>query len=393
MPKAKLADKFAALETAITDELVERNKETHTAIVALISRRHHFQIGPPGTAKSLLVSRISLRISGLGPEGHFQWLLTRYSTPEELFGPPSLKDLEQGKYKRNMTHKLPHARIAFLDEIFKGNSSILNANLSLMNERVFFDDGLPISVELSSMFAASNEMPQGEELGALWDRLHFRHEVRPVQDSGNFIKMLANPIQANPEPLISWDDLVEAQQAANKVKVPELVLEALKTLRDNLKKEGIEPTERRWVECLSIIRAEAWLHDREIADIDDMRVLRHVMWSRLEDQKIVDRSVLELANPIDKEAHDLLERVIELGEQLTKALDDADNSKAAARQCIEIHTKLGKAHTAMKDLGVRSEAAGRKSDILEELRSKVKAVAENLVKEGFGITIDVPPAT
>lgn len=378
--------KFESLEAQLGIDVLERTKEIHAACVAVVSRKHFFMIGPPGTAKSYMVRRLADRIDfGTDNEAYFQWLLTKYTTPEEVFGPPSLADLEQGHYRRNTTRKLPRSKFAFLDEIFKANSSILNALLTIMNERLFFNNGDSEEVDIASIFAASNEMPADDGLWALWDRLHFRFEVKPMQDSGNFVRMLSTVRQEVPDKVLTWDEIVAAQQEAKTVTLPSDIFEALKMLRDNLKKEGVEPTERRFNESLGIIQAEAYLDGRDTAEINDMRILRHVMWSRTEDQRIVERTVLELANPTDKEAHELMERVENLEAELMKAISSADNPKAVAKQAVEIHSKLHKAKQRMDDLEKRVKDSGRKSDILEDLNRKFVDVAKVLMKDGFGM--------
>jgi MoxR-like ATPase len=108
---------------------------------------------------------------------YFERLLTKFSTPEELFGPISLKALEQDKFQRVLTGKLPEAQFAFVDEIFKSSSAILNSLLTLINERVFHNDGAAVQCPLVTMFGASNELPEGKELEALFDRFLFRFEV------------------------------------------------------------------------------------------------------------------------------------------------------------------------------------------------------------------------
>jgi MoxR-like ATPase len=381
-----LPDKFASLEGALNIDVLERGREIHCASNALVSRRHFFMLGPPGTAKSYLVRRLVHRIDfGEDPNHYFQWLLTKYTTPEEIFGPPLLTELKKGNYIRNTNRKLPLALVALLDEIFKANSSILNALLTIMNERLFFNGADDAEVPLSSIFGMSNEMPADEGLHALWDRLHFRFEVKPVQDGGNFVAMLSTIRDPHPEPILTWDDVVQAQQEAAKVVLGPDIFESLKLLRDNLAKEGIEPTERRFMESLAIIRAEAFLNGRTHAEIDDLRVLRHVLWSRTEDQRVVERTVLELANPIDKEAHDLLERVEGLRNDLLKAVKEADNPRAVAKQAVEIHGKLHKAKQKMDDLQKRVNESGRKSDILEGLEKMFVDVAKLLMTQGFGM--------
>lgn len=380
-----LAERFDRFENILAHEIQERTREVHTAMLAILSERHHFQLGPPGTAKSLLVSRIAKRISGLGEEGYFHWLLTRYTTPEEIFGPPSLPDLREGRYYRITDRKLPVASFVFLDEIFKANSSILNANLTAMNERLFFNGDDDPQIPLITMFAASNEMPESEELSALWDRLHFRHHIKPMQESGNFMRMLVTPMEKNPEPLMDLSEIREAIGLVSHVDVPVDIFDALKTLRDSLREEGVEPTDRRWMDCLPIIRAEAFMNGRDVAEIEDMRPLMHVLWSDEIEQKTVTKHVLELANPIDREANDLLERINELDSELTVVVKDADNPKAIAKQAVEIHGKMQRAKARMDDLKERAAESGRKTPILDELHVKFVEVAKRLMSDGFGV--------
>lgn len=387
-----LPTRLAEVEARLGVDVLERPREIHAAINALVSRKHFFMVGPPGTAKSFMVRKLMDRIDMAGEpnerEAYFQWLLTKYTTPEEVFGPPSLSDLvESGVYRRNVTRKLPRANVAFLDEIFKANSAILNALLTIMNERLFFnnDDDGNESVPLSSIFAASNEMPEGDDLWAMWDRLHFRFSVKPLADSGNFVRMLSGVREAVPEKIVTWQDILTAQNEAAQVVLTDEIFEAMKTLRDLLKAQGVEPTERRFNESLDIIRAEAYLDGCAVAEIDHMRILRHVLWSLPDHQRIVERVILELANPLDKEASELLERVEGLEADLDKAIKESDNPKELGKRAVEIYAKLNKSKSAMDDLTVRCEAASRKSDELETLSTKFQSVARRLYNEAFGL--------
>lgn len=386
MTTTNTVSKFNALEAALNVEVLERPRENHAALVAILARKHFFMIGPPGTAKSYLLRRLVARIDfGDTDEAYFQWLLTKYTTPEEVFGPPSLAELEKGNYVRNTQMKLPNAKVAFLDELFKANSSILNSLLTIMNERLFFNGGITQDVGLSTIFGASNEMPEDEGLHALWDRLHFRFEVKPLQNSSSFITMLSTQVDPNPEKLLTWEDIEAAQAEVQNIKIPTDVFDAIKTLRDNLKATGVEPTERRFAESLDIARAEAYLNGRDTVEVDDLRILRNVMWSRLEDQREVERVCIALGNPIDKEAHELLERVEQLEADLKKAIAESDNPKAVAKQAVEIHSKLHKAKSKVEDLEKRAAAAGRTSETLDALNVKFVEVAKSLMKDGFGM--------
>lgn len=385
-PAQTLPEKVVALRDAIDSRLVERSKETLTAVTAVISGTHHFQLGPPGTAKSLSVRTLVDHVDfGDDAATYFEVLMTKFSTPEEVFGPVSVKGLEQDVYRRQTDGYLPTAKFAFVDEIFKANSSVLNALLWVMNERKFRNDGEIHDVPLVSLFCASNELPQGEELEALYDRIHFRHIVRPIQEQGNFIQMLKGQIAGTPTKILTIEEVIQARKDAMATNVPDDVLEALNSLRSNLRKEGIEPTDRRFAECLKIIRATAWLAGRVDADIDDMRLLRHVLWTTQDEQSTVERLVLELANPLDKEAMDLLEQVEKLATELDEVIRDADNKQVRNKKGIELHGKLERAKAELDALNKRVDKTGRKSEIVTQLEQRLLGVTRTLLKEIFRI--------
>lgn len=376
--------KFEELQTSLNWEILERYSEIHTSVIAILARKHHFQIGPPGTAKSLLVDRISKRINGLDEDGYFRWLLTNYTTPEELYGGPDFQLLrDRGIYKRVTDRKLPKARFVFLDEIFKGNSAVLNANLTAMNERMFFNHDDDPKIPLISLFAASNELPHGDELWALWDRLHFRHQISPVKETTSFVKLMSSPMEKEPEAILSLEDIEAAHKYVDDVTIGPDIIEAIKQLREDLKEEGVEPSERRWVETLPIIKAEAWFNGRDEADVEDVRPLMHVLWPVLDQQKIVKRKVLELANPVDKEASEVYDRLCELTAEFKKNLASTDNPKDRARIAVEVFSKVKKADELINKLKEEVEATGKKSEYLAGAEMKFKELGETLMKEGF----------
>src|SRR5262249_30409163 len=146
---------------------------------------------PPGTAKSMLADELCRRLEGTG---YFQWLLTKFTTPEELFGAVSLRALENDEYRRVTTLKLPEAHIAFLDEVFKANSSLLNSILPSMNERGFHNGRDVLAVPLITLFGASHELPEEDELQALYHRFLLRFVVGYIADDFRFLRLL----QGNP---------------------------------------------------------------------------------------------------------------------------------------------------------------------------------------------------
>jgi len=274
---------------------VERSETIEPLVAAVIARRHVVLIGPPGTAKSSLVRDLA---TGLGGLRFFSWLLTEFSVPEELFGPLDISALEQGQYRRLTAGKLPNAELAFIDEVFKAGPAILNTLLSVMQERLFYNDGQPTPVPLVSLIGASNETPTGEqELEALWDRFTVRLQVGYIQEPGNFVRMLTGST-GNATQVLSRADLAAAQEAAAQVSVPGAVLDMTVQLRQVLSDHGIVASDRRYKESLDLLRAVAFLDGRDEVIEDDLLILQHVLWHDPSQAAEVARLVFAVAEPL-----------------------------------------------------------------------------------------------
>jgi MoxR-like ATPase len=160
---------------------VQKQELIDLMVVAAVSQEPLLLVGPPGTAKSDLVLKFKDAL-GLDENDYFEYMLTRFTEPSEIIGPIDINLLREGRYIRREQGKLPTARLAFLDEIFKSNSAILNILLTIINERKFYQDGVPEPVRLRILFAATNEVPEQGELAALKDRFVLKVESRSVQD-------------------------------------------------------------------------------------------------------------------------------------------------------------------------------------------------------------------
>jgi len=213
--------------------LLERDDHARVLLLALLSGEHVLLIGPPGTAKSALARRVHELVGGRW----FERLVTRFTVPEELFGPLSLSALDEGRYERQTDAYLPTADVAFLDEVFKANSAILNALLGILNERVFDQGAQRVAVPLACLVAAANELPDDDGMRAFQDRFLFRCDVSPVADA-SFRTLLTLPAMQDEPPAWRFSRAVTASidQLIGRVSLSDSLIDGLVALRANLKR-------------------------------------------------------------------------------------------------------------------------------------------------------------
>jgi MoxR-like ATPase len=172
----------------LNEFFVNRAEEIDLATLCACAQEPLLFVGPPGTAKSDLVVKF-VESLGLGAGDYFEYMLTKFTEPSEILGPIDIDLLKQGRFVRRVRGKLPEVKVAFLDEIFKSNSAILNTLLTILNERKYYQDGEPVPVALKILFAATNDIPQQSELEALADRFVLKIETRPVKGT-HFTELL-----------------------------------------------------------------------------------------------------------------------------------------------------------------------------------------------------------
>jgi MoxR-like ATPase len=188
-----IRSRINALRRELGRYFVEKDELIDLMCIALVAQEPLLFVGPPGTAKSELVTKFCESL-GLEGEDYFEYMLTQFTEPSELLGPIDIGALKEGRYLRKIGGKLPLARIAFLDEIFKSNSAILNTLLTIINERKFYQDGRPQKVNLVMLYAATNHIPEFTELGALRDRFVLKALSRSVRES-HFDELLSLGVQ------------------------------------------------------------------------------------------------------------------------------------------------------------------------------------------------------
>jgi len=188
----RLATRFQEAARVMEQHFLDKQEVIRLLLVSVAAGEHMLLVGPPGTAKSALVRTFAKLIDAR----YFEYLLTRFTEPNELFGPVDIRAFREGTYTRKTETMLPEAELVFLDEIFKSNSAILNILLTIINERKFYQDGVPMPVRLRVLFAATNEVPEQGELAALKDRFVLKAESRSVQEH-HFTELIDAGLQAD----------------------------------------------------------------------------------------------------------------------------------------------------------------------------------------------------
>ncbi|MBK9031105.1 MAG: AAA family ATPase [Myxococcales bacterium] len=268
-------------------------------LVSAIAGEHMVIVGPPGTAKSAMIGMFAKLVDAR----YFEYLLTRFTEPNELFGPVDIAAFREGRYTRRIENMLPSAEIVFLDEIFKSSSAILNSLLHVINERKFSNGPNLVQVPLISLFAASNEVPNDDSLGAMFDRFLLR-VLSDNLDSYHFGELMQKGIALEVarmtgkgdklKPIVSAVELRTLQQSFDRFMVfPDDFLAKYKGLIFQIRSEGVSVSDRRAVKMLKLFAASAVFDGRTRVHDGDFFVLRHI-WNNLDQVELL----AEIVNPV-----------------------------------------------------------------------------------------------
>ena len=308
---ARASAAFQELARQMGAQFLDKQEIIRLMTVSAIAGEHMVIVGPPGTAKSAMIDMFAKLIDAR----FFEYLLTRFTEPNELFGPVDIAAFREGRYTRRLENMLPTAEIVFLDEIFKSNSAILNSLLHVINERKFQNGPEVVQVPLISLYAASNEVPNDDNLAAMFDRFlvrvlsdnldsyHF-HELMKKGVSLELRKMTGRSFLAPGDapgrqggelrPVISARELRQIQQNFDKfMAFPEEFLTKYKGLVFQIRSEGISVSDRRAVKLLKLFAASAVFDGRTRVHDGDFFILRHI-WNNLDQVELLE----EIVNPI-----------------------------------------------------------------------------------------------
>ena len=335
---------------SMSEGVYEKEHILAMSLLSAVAGESIFLLGPPGTAKSLVARRLKM----IFKDGRaFEYLMSRFSTPDEIFGPVSISLLKnEDKYERVVDGFLPTATVVFLDEIWKAGPSIQNALLTAINERIFQNGRTTLKLPMKALIAASNELPaEGEGLEALWDRFLVRMVSNCIQSESVFYKMIRQKnIKPNhvPDYLLISDELYDKwQQGIEEIEISNeicsIITNIRKRLKAEIKKEEVEEmdyyiSDRRWKKCVHLLQSSAFLNGRKQIDLTDIPILIHCLWNKSETiPTIIEIVCSSITSPIDA-------KVVKYGKDIDQALNSIRKKPASSNSEEAKKVKLSKCH-------------------------------------------------
>ena len=324
-----MLERFKQLLGEMNRGIYEKETEISLSLLAALAGESIILLGPPGVAKSMVARQLK---TAFRDAQSFEYLMSRFSTPDEIFGPVSIQKLKTSDtYERAVEGYLPTADVVFLDEIWKAGPAIQNTLLTVINEKIFRNGNREMHLPLKLLVAASNELPaKGEGLEALWDRFVIRIESRPIKLEKNFRAMLLESHadfsrstralghadfsgstgvlghadfadNADSSDLkITGEEYAEWAEKICKIGVKEEVLDAISAIRKSLRavnvdeaaeRRNIYVSDRRWKNIVRLLRTSAFMQDREEVDICDLLPIYHCLWQEPEERDAI-RSIV-----------------------------------------------------------------------------------------------------
>jgi len=350
-----------SLEKKLQSKFIKRENEIRGLSLAALSRTHILLLGPPGTAKTNMVSEWSKGMS----LSFFRRLIGQYTTPDEIFGPVDITALKNGEYRRILRNKAADSEVIFLDEVFKAGPAILNTMLGLMEEREFDNDGKVVQTPLVTLIGASNEIPNSEDnLSAFYDRFLIRYVTKYVEDDTDFVSMLKGSTTTI-DSMLTGADLALAQVEVDNMPMSKDAYESVKVVWETLREdEGIFPSDRRFVQLLKVMAADSWLNNYSEIKPESILVGQHILWTKPEEINKVRQIVISGVNPDQVHAEEILEAAKE-------AFAISMSEASATAQDLETIKSLSEMITELEQFNnvtvILEQVKGMKTRITEKI--------------------------
>lgn len=371
-------DPILAVRKYLNATFPEREEIIDGIIMSLLAGEHVVLLGPPGAAKTAVAEKLA-DIVGLRA---YRTLLSRFTTPPEIFGPLSLKGLENDEVVYMTSGMLPEAEIAVIDEIFKAGTALLNSLLALINERTFFNGTHgPRPTPLRVVIGASNEMPQGEGLEALWDRFLLRYEVGYVRSPESFRAVVRSDLSVPPSVSLTTADLDAAQAISLATTIPDSTIDAMYECRGALQAEGVVVSDRRWKKSLKVAQAASFLDGAETVEPQALLVLAHSLWREPKEKGKVAKI---LAKILDSDVHTMREIVDAANETLRAYEASPMGVKESATFGKQLRGAKDKAEAMMK------KAPARRQPTLKPMVDEITVAWKKVIRlaaESAGVSI------
>lgn len=307
-----MLERFQRLLRDMNRGIYEKETEISLSLLAALAGESVILLGPPGVAKSMVARQLK---TAFRDARSFEYLMSRFSTPDEIFGPVSIQKLKSSDtYERAVEGYLPTADVVFLDEIWKAGPAIQNTLLTVINEKIFRNGNREMRLPLKLLVAASNELPaKGEGLEALWDRFVIRIESRPIRQEKNFREMLlevkseaggqcAETEGSARSNAITAEEYAEWSKAIDRIGVKEEVLDAISAIRKSLSAVNVDEaaerrhvyvSDRRWKNIMRQLRTSAFMQDRAEVAVCDLLPIYHCLWQEPEERDAIRALVIK----------------------------------------------------------------------------------------------------
>lgn len=377
----------------------DRDDVIHGLWVARVAQQHLLMLGPGGTGKSMIVRDAVSHIDGAK---HFEVALDETTDPGQVFGPPDIPAMvKEGKNRRVVTSMLPEATDAFVDEIFNGNSPVLHSLMPIMNERIFHNNGMPSDVPLRSLYAGTNKLNADSDLAAFFDRLHIRFRVDYVRSRTQQTEMIGEAVArmallgrgtgtsiSQSKTMVTIEELDQAHAEALSLSVDDVIMEMFLDLAAELSGQGVVISDRRKVEGMAAVLANAWVRGHEEVKSADLDILANMWWTVQDQIDDVRKTVMAVANPGDKVANDLNADLRGIQSVVTEAINTKADPGRLTRIGVEAIRNADKLLEDAKVARAKLEASGADVTKLDDVTNRTVQFKFEVGRDVFGLTND-----